>query len=243
MQTEQLAVDHALDNRAATRPVTVGRAQGIDTWLIDLDNTIYPATVDLFPQFDARVRDYIARLLKISPDNAAVLQKKIWEEYGNSLRGLMALYDCAPHDFIEHIHDIDLSSIEPSPILDLLLSRLPGRKLIFTSGSALHAERVTDRLGVRHHFDGMFDIVASGFMAKPEMAVYQQLVKRFDVDPARAIMIDDVALNLAPAHELGMRTVWVRPEPQTLVAPNGGHAHIHHETVDLIRFLQSWLDD
>ena len=244
VREEKSIAGYAADSRVISQATSIAaEAKGIDTWLIDLDNTIYPATVDLFPQFDARVRDYIVRLLNVSADEAAGLQKKIWDEYGNSLRGLMALYNCVPHDFIAHIHDIDLSSIDASPVLDRLLSRLPGRKLIFTSGSALHAERVTDRLGVRHHFDGMFDIVASGFMAKPEMSVYQQLVKRYDFNPARAIMIDDVASNLAPAHQLGMHTVWVRPEPHGSAALKGDHTHIDHETDDLIRFLQNWLKD
>lgn len=211
----------------------------VETWLIDLDNTIYPAHVDLFPQFAMRVRDYIVGLLKVSPDEATALHGRIFAEYGNSLRGLMARYQCQPLEFLEHIHDIDLSMIEPSPALEGLLGRLPGRKLIFTSGSAAHAERVTQRLGVRHHFENTFDIIAAGFSAKPDPMVYAKLIRNFGIDPARAAMIDDVEANLLPAHELGMRTVWIRREAgQPAASPR---PHIHHEADDLIRFLQGWL--
>jgi len=225
--------------RIASPAAPVAAECDIETWLIDLDNTIYPAHVDLFPQFAIRVRDYIVGLLKISPDEATALHSRILAEYGNSLRGLMGRYQCQPLEFLEHIHDIDLSMIESSPTLDGLLGRLPGRKLIFTSGSAAHAERVMRRLGVRHHFDNTFDIIAAGFAAKADPVVNASLIKSFGIDPARTAMIDDVEANLLPAHELGMRTIWIRREAGR--QPSASRVHIHHESDDLIRFLQGWL--
>lgn len=232
--------------RETTRvpPSSAVDVANVDAWLIDLDNTLYPATVDLFPQFDARVGQYISRLLGVGPDEAARLQIKIWNEYGNSLRGLMSMYDCAPLDFIEFIHDIDLTSIDASPLLDQALRRLPGRKLIFTNGSAAHAERVMARMGVAHHFEAIFDIVASGFATKPETVVYRDIVKRFGLQPARTMMVDDVAANLEPAHRLGMRTVWVRSRAVDSPLPTSGNRQdfVHHETDDLLGFLQQALD-
>jgi len=225
-------------------PAAAVDVANVDAWLIDLDNTLYPATVDLFPQFDARVGQYISRLLGVGADEAGRLQIKIWNEYGNSLRGLMSLYDCAPLDFIEFIHDIDLTSIAASPRLDQALRRLPGRKLIFTSGSAAHAERVMARMGVAHHFEAVFDIIASGFATKPEAVVYRDIVKRFGLDPVRTMMVDDVAANLEPAHRLGMRTVWIRSRAANAPQPTSRSRHdfVHRETDDLLEFLQQALD-
>ena len=216
---------------------------GIDTWVFDLDNTLYSASSNLFDQVSDRIGQYIASFLGVDREEAHRLQKKYWREHGTSLRGLMTLHACKPEEFIEFVHDIDLSAVAANPELDAALARLDGRKVIFTNGSVPHAERIMARLGVAHHFEGVFDIVASDYIPKPELSVYQRLVGRFGFDPRAAIMLDDMAHNLEPAHALGMRTVWVRtPESQERLAALGGRRdHIHHETDDVTSFLQDWL--
>ncbi len=232
--------EDVLDAAAAGVDLTASRA--VETWVFDLDNTLYAASSNLFDQVSDRIGQYISRFLGVDRAEAHRLQKKYWHEHGTSLRGLMTLHACQPEEFIEFVHDIDLSAIVPSPQLDAALARLDGRKVIFTNGSVPHAERIMARLGVAHHFEGVFDIVASDYVPKPEIAVYRRLVDRFGFDPRGAIMLDDMAHNLKPAHELGMRTVWVRtPESQERLAALGGERdHIHHETDDVVRFLQDW---
>lgn len=180
------------------------------TWVFDLDNTLYPPSINLFEQIDRRMRDYIAAALGISPDDAFRIQKRYFLEYGTSLRGLMNRHGMDPAPFLEHVHDIDVTMLAPAPALDAALAALPGRKLIHTNGSTRHAERVMDRLGVAHHFDAVFDIVAARYTPKPEPGPYADLLSRFGVDPRRAVMVEDMARNLAPAADLGMTTVWVR---------------------------------
>ncbi|MGE0154020.1 MAG: pyrimidine 5'-nucleotidase [Reyranellaceae bacterium] len=217
-------------------------APEIDTWVFDLDNTLYHASHNLFDQVSDRIGQFIARFLDVDRQEAHRLQKLYWHEHGTSLRGLMTLHQCRPEEFIEFVHDIDLSVIPPDPELDAALARLPGRKVIFTNGSVPHAERVMQRLGVARHFDGVFDIVACDYVPKPEQAVYERLVGHFGFMPERAVMLDDMAHNLKPAHALGMRTVWVRTDEslQRLQATGGDRSHIHHETDDVVRFLQQW---
>jgi putative hydrolase of the HAD superfamily len=155
----------------------------------------------------------------------------------------MLLHDCPPEEFLHYVHDIDVSGVEPSAALNEALTQLPGRKVIFTNGTVPHAQRIMDRLGVAHHFDGIFDIVASAYIPKPERAVYEQMLQQHKIDPRRAIMLDDMAHNLKPAHDLGMATVWVRT-PESLVRheqSGGDKAHIHHETDDVVAWLQTWL--
>jgi putative hydrolase of the HAD superfamily len=213
-----------------------------ETWLFDLDNTLYPARCDLFAQTDRRMGDYISRLLEVSYDDAKRIQKDYWRRYGTSLRGLMTEHGIEPTAFLDYVHDIDYAPVAHSPALAAALGRLSGRKIVFTNGTTRHAERVLERLGVAHHFDGIYDIVAAVYVPKPEMSIYRDVVDRYAVEPARAVMLDDIAANLRPAAELGMRTVWIRtPESVQRVA---GQAldHVHHQADDLVDWLHEWLD-
>ena len=217
----------------------------IESWVFDLDNTLYPPEVDLWGQIDARMKDYIARFLKISRDDAFRLQKDYYRRFGTSMRGLMIEHGLQPDDFLAYVHDIDHSLLEPDPRLAAALSRLPGRKLILTNGSIAHAEAVTARLGVAEQFAGVFDIVAADFLPKPNRETYARFLAHYGVDPARAAMFEDLARNLEVPHALGMATV--------LVVPNGAREvlreawelegrnapHVGHVTDDLAGFLEA----
>lgn len=218
-------------------------AAAIDTWIFDLDNTLYPARCDLFAQVDRRIGEFIARYLEVSPEEARRLQKEYWRAHGTSLRGMMLRHGCPPDEFLDYVHDIDVSPVPQSAALDAALARLPGRKLVFTNGTVPHAERVMERLGVRRHFEGVFDIVASDYVPKPEIGVYRRFVELHAIEPTRAIMLDDMAHNLLPAHQLGMQTVWVRTEDSVarLEQAGGDTAHIHHQAEDVVEWLQDWL--
>jgi len=182
----------------------------VDTWVFDLDNTLYPARHNLFELIDRKIGEFIVATLRLDSAAARRVQKSYFREYGATLRGLMLNHGIDPVAFLDFVHQIDVSRVPPNPELDVALERLNGRKLIFTNASARHAEKVIARLGVAHHFDAIFDIRDAGYIAKPDPASYAALVERHAVDPRAAAMIDDIARNLAPAAELGMVTVWVR---------------------------------
>jgi putative hydrolase of the HAD superfamily len=214
-------------------------------WVFDLDNTLYPASSSLFPQIDRRMRQFIALELKLDLDSALQLQKQYYRDYGTTLAGLMQVHGLPPDAFLAYVHDIDHSVLQPAPRLDAVLARLPGRKLIFTNGSASHAEKVLDQLGLARHFDAVFDIKSAGYVPKPALESYRRLLRRFAIDASRAVMLDDLARNLVAAAELGMTTVWVREADH----PDGGHraagdatpAGIDHVTDDLTAWLESRL--
>jgi putative hydrolase of the HAD superfamily len=208
-----------------------------ETWIFDLDNTLYPASCNLFAQVDKHIGEFIAQLLKVDADEAFRIQKQYFRDYGTSLRGLMLHHQVDPGLFLEFVHAIDVTPVQPSPILERALRRLPGRKVVFTNGSAKHAENVMARLGVSHCFDAVFDIVAADYFPKPEPFVYDVLVRRHWIDPTRAVMVEDLAKNLLPAHEMGMTTVLVRTGVEWARDGVDG-AHIHFITDD----LQLWLD-
>src|SRR5262249_9263398 len=162
-------------------------------------------------------------------------------DQGTSMRGLMSLHGVDPRHFLSYVHDIDYSPVPASPELEKSLAALPGRKIIFTAGDVAHAEKVMAQLGVAHHFEAIFDIEAGDYWPKPHQPIYDKLVARHGVDPQRAAMIDDIAVNLRPAAGMGMRPVWVRTEESVKRAAGIDLSHIHHQTDDLATWLANWV--
>jgi putative hydrolase of the HAD superfamily len=218
----------------------------IDTWVFDLDNTLYPAHSRVWPQIDLRITLYLCHLFGLDGLSARALQKHYYYRYGTTLNGLMAENSIDPHPYLDFAHDIDLSTLDPDPELGQAIERLPGRKLIFTSGSARHAANVTGRLGFAGHFEAVFDIIDASFVPKPDARTYQRFIERHDVDPNRAVMFEDIAKNLVVPDRLGMQTVLVLPKNQDPYREAHEQsaedaAHIHHQTTDLTAFLQNLL--
>lgn len=213
----------------------------VDTWVFDLDNTLYPASSDLFAQVSDRMRFFIRDLLGVDEEEAHRLQKGYFLSHGTTLKGLIDHHDIDPQDFLDYVHQIDLSPIPPNPDLPSILERLPGRKLIFTNGSVQHARNIMEHLGIDTHFDGIFDIVHSDFVPKKHVEPYRRFLAAHDVDPASAAMFEDMARNLAPAHEVGMTTVWI-PGISEWSFDNSEGEHIHYVTEDLNQFLLAALD-
>lgn len=214
------------------------RLDHIDTWVFDLDNTLYPAECNLFAQVDRRITAFIAEALGVDQGEARRIQKTYFSSYGTTLRGLMENHGVDPQAFLTYVHDIDLSWIAPSAALEAALARIDGRKLVFTNGTAEHVERVLDRLGVRHRFDGIFDIVDADYVPKPHRRAFEALFTRHDVDPRRAAMFEDIAKNLIQAAALGMTTIWVKTDsPWAREGADGDH--IHHVADNLVDWLEA----
>jgi putative hydrolase of the HAD superfamily len=213
----------------------------IDTWIFDLDNTLYPASCRLFDQVERLIGAYVAQHLNVDAQEAHRLQKLYFREHGTTLNGLMLRHGVDPHHFLEFVHAIDLTPVQPSPALAGALARLPGRKLIYTNGSVAHAERVMDKLGVREHFSEIFDIVAGDFVPKPREPSYRALIERHEIEPTRSALFEDLPQNLEPAAAMGMVTVLVRTDSPWAQAGSDG-PHIHHVTDDLAGWLAEVLD-
>jgi putative hydrolase of the HAD superfamily len=216
----------------------------VETWVFDLDNTLYPHHLNLWQQVDVRIRDYISRFLDVTHDEAFRVQKDLYKRYGTSMRGLMTEHGMEPDDFLDFVHQIDHSPLEPNPALGAALERLGGRKLILTNGTRKHADAVMQRLAVHHHFEDVFDIIAAELEPKPRAQTYDRFLARHGVDPTRAAMFEDLARNLEVPHALGMTTVLVVPEGTREVfredwEMEGRDApHVDHVTDDLAGFLE-----
>jgi putative hydrolase of the HAD superfamily len=215
----------------------------VNVWIFDLDNTLYPHECQLWPQVDQRITLFLVEMFGIDGMSARALQKYYYTRYGTTLKGLMDEHAISPHDFLDFAHQIDLSLVDPDPRLGQAIEALPGRKLILTNGSRQHAENVSRKLGIRDHFEEIFDIVAADFVPKPETRTYEKFLALHDVDPSRAAMFEDLAKNLVAPAALGMKTVLVLPkvvdpfrEAHEQTAPEA--PYIHHRTTDLAGFLE-----
>ncbi len=222
----------------AKNPRPLAHLANADVWIFDLDNTLYPASCNLFSQVERNMTRFIIDLLEVEHQVAHDIQKKYFREHGTTMRGLMHHHDVEPGVFLDFVHDVDLADVPEDPVLDAHLSRLPGRKLIFTNGSVSHAENITRHLGIDHHFDDIFDIVASEFIPKPDPGVYVSLIRKFSVEPGSSVMVEDMARNLRPAAEMGMSTVWVRTETAWGIE-GSDEDYVHHVVDD----LTDWLGD
>ena len=221
---------------------------GRDTWVFDLDNTLYPAECDLFAEIDQRMTDFVARFLRLDRAEARTLQKRYYAEHGTTLKGLMTMHGMAPDEFLAHVHEIDLSPLPIKPDLCDAIAALPGRKLVYTNGSRRHAERVTEYMKVHTAFDGLFGIEDSGYHPKPSQDAYDAFCTHYDVDPSKAVLLEDLERNLAPAHAMGFATVLVHSSKDWSHEPAAARPagigddlppHIDYVTRDLTEFLRS----
>ena len=209
----------------------------IDTWVFDLDNTLYHPKHRLFDQIDAKMGTFIADMFNCDLVEARRIQKDYFHAHGTTLAGLMKDHGVKPDHFLDVVHDIILDNLEPEPGLREALAALPGRRLIFTNADATYAGRVLDKLGVADLFDGIFDIHTAHYVPKPADAPYTALVKMFAIDPARSIFFEDMARNLSPAHRLGFTTVWIDNGSES-GDRDSDPAYIDYHIDDLVPFLQ-----
>ena len=212
--------------------------------MFDLDNTLYPHHVNLWQQVDARIGEFVSAWLKMSAEEARLIQKDYYRRYGTTMRGMMTEHGVRADDYLAYVHKIDHSPLEPNPAMGEAITKLPGRKLILTNGSVDHVDAVLGRLGLSSHFDGVFDIVAAELEPKPAPGTYQKFLALHSVDPAKSAMFEDLARNLVVPHRLGMTTVLVVPDGTREVVREDwelegrNDAHVDHVTDDLTGFLQ-----
>jgi putative hydrolase of the HAD superfamily len=216
--------------------------QNIDSWIFDLDNSLYPASCDLFALIDERMGEFIMRLLGCDAAEARRVQKNYFHEHGTTLAGLMAAHGTDPREFLDFVHDIDLARLSADPRVVAALDRLPGRKFVFTNGDEAYAGRVLEKLGLANAFDGLHDIHAMDYVPKPDPRAYAHMCERYDIDPARALFVEDMARNLVPAKALGMTTVWVDNGSEQ-AGRDADPAFIDYRTSDIADWLSEITSD
>ena len=207
----------------------------VTTWVFDLDHTLYPPHMALFDQINVKMTAYVMEALGVDRAEADRLRHRYWREHGTTLAGLMDLHGVDPGPYLEEVHEIDFSVLSPDPALAARIRALPGRRIIYTNGTAPYAEKVIAARGLAGLFDAIYGVEHAGLRPKPERRAFEAVFARDGLDPTRAAMFEDDIRNLAAPHEMGLRTVHVAPEPEPA-------AHVHHHTDDLTAFLTRLTD-
>lgn len=207
----------------------------VQTWVFDLDNTLYPPSARLFDLIEVRMTAWVMKELKVNKAEADRLRVHYWETHGTTLAGLMREHGVAPEGYLVDVHDISMESLTPDPVLAQTIRALPGRRIVYTNGCAPYAERVLAARGLSNLFDAVYGVEHAGFLPKPERAAFDTVFAIDGLNPATSAMFEDDARNLAAPHDMGMRTVHVAPERD-----QGDHVHYH--TDDLGGFLVRLLD-
>jgi len=218
----------------------IDRLSHVRNWIFDLDNTLYPASADLFAHIDRRMTAFIAELLSVDLVEAHRIQKAYFIGHGTTLAGLMAEHQVDPHAFLAYVHDIEMDVLQADAPLVAALARLPGRKLVFTNGDGPYALKVLERLGLGGSFEAVHDIHAMNLRPKPQPEAYAGLCAAFDLDPRESLFVEDMARNLKPAKAIGMTTVWV--DNWSEQAPDADRSYIDFHIYALARWLEQILE-
>ena len=210
----------------------------IDTWVFDLDNTLYSAESGIFQQVHELMGKFVSNKLKIDLDSAKKIQKKYFIKHGTTLKGLMDNHGVEPDEFLDYVHKLDYSIIHPNNDLNKEISKLQGRKIIYTNANRQHVNEILLRLDLTNIFDGIFDIKMANYIPKPEINAYKDFIKRFNINPKTTIMFDDIAKNLVPAKNVGFKSVWIDLGIENISDDiKNSKQFLDFETKDLSKFL------
>ena len=181
----------------------------INTWIFDLDNTLYSADSGIFQQVHKLMGEFISKNLKMDMVEAKKLQSKYYKLHGTTLSGLMENHGVEPDYFLDEVHKLDYSIVGPDEILNKELEKIQGRKIIYTNANKKHVVDVLERINLANFFDEIFDIKMANYIPKPEIRPYEQIIDIFNINPSSSAMFDDIAKNLVPAKKVGFTPVWV----------------------------------
>jgi putative hydrolase of the HAD superfamily len=211
--------------------------QSIEFWIFDLDNTLYSGKTKVFEQVDKKMSKYISQKLDVSIEEAKKIQKNYFHKYNTTLNGMIKNHKVDANEFLEFVHDINIDFLKKDLILSEELKKLDGKKIIFTNGSKKHALNVSKKIGIDQHFDDIFDIVDSKFIPKPIIEPYKRLVEKHKIDPKLCVLVEDIARNLKPAYEMGMKTVWIEND-EPWAKKFSDSSFVNYKTNNLSEFLK-----
>ena len=211
--------------------------QSIKFWIFDLDNTLYSGKTKVFEQVDKKMSEYISKKLKIDLEEAKKIQKNYFHKYNTTLNGMIKNHKIDANEFLDFVHDINIDFLKKNTFLEEELKKLDGKKIIFTNGSKKHAIHVTKKIGIDKYFDDIFDIIDSKLIPKPSIEPYKKLVEKHKIDPKLCVLVEDIARNLKPAYEMGMKTIWIEND-EPWACKFSDSDFVNYKTNNLSEFLK-----
>jgi putative hydrolase of the HAD superfamily len=210
----------------------------IDTWIFDLDNTLYSADSGIFQQVGELMSKFVSNHLNIDIKEAKKIRSKYYRQHGTTLRGMMDNHGVDPEIFLKEVHKLDYSIVTPNHKLNEELAKLKGRKIIYTNANQQHANDVLVQLKLTNMFDNIFDIKMADYVPKPEVKPYMKFIEKFDINPVCSAMFDDIAKNLVPAKNVGFTSIWVDAGYENFMDDiESSKNYLDYKTKDLSFFL------
>ena len=185
------------------------KLKNIKNILFDCDGVLYQDLEAVFGQVSKKMTEYISKKLNLDLKVAKELQRSYFHKYDTSLNGLMIHHDIPPKEFLDYVHDIDLSFLEKDKTLRNELESTNLRKFVFTNGSKEHVKNITTSLGIDDQFENVFDIVDAKYNPKPAAKAFDLMLEKFKIDPKETLYIEDIAKNLSIGKERGTITAWL----------------------------------
>ena len=211
----------------------------INTWVFDLDNTLYSADSGIFQQVHVLMGEFVSKHLNIDIKEAKEIQRKYYKQHGTTLRGMMDNHGVDPDHFLAEVHKLDYSIVGPNHKLNEALKKLQGRKIIYTNANMQHALDVLERIELSNFFDEIYDIKMANYIPKPELAPYEQMIAQFDIETKSSAMFDDIAKNLVPAKNVGFTSVWIDAGYENFSDDiKASKQYLDHETTNITEFLE-----
>ncbi len=185
------------------------KLKNIKNILFDCDGVLYQDLEAVFGQVSKRMTEYISKKLNLDFKVAKELQRSYFHKYDTSLNGLMIHHNIPPREFLDYVHDIDLSFLEKDQTLRKELVSTNLRKFVFTNGSKEHVKNITTSLGIDDQFENVFDIVDAKYNPKPAAKAFDLMIEKFKIDPKETLYIEDIAKNLSIGKKRGTITAWL----------------------------------
>ena len=202
----------------------------VETWVFDLDNTLYPPSMGLFPQIERRMTDWVMQNLGLGRAEADRLRATYWRAHGTTLAGLMRDHHIDPAPYLSYVHELDFTVLSPDPVLARALKSLPGRRIVYTNADTRYAGRVLKARGLTGIFDAVYGVEDAQYHPKPDRLAFETVFAKDRLNPATAAMFEDDPWNLKAPHAMGLATIHVAANPSRA-------AHIHYRTRNLTSFL------
>jgi putative hydrolase of the HAD superfamily len=191
-------------------------AGGIRAVLFDFGGVILTSPFDAFAEYERRhglPTGFIRGLNATNPDDNAWARLERSEV---SLAEFSTLFEAearvAGHELVGR-DVIALLSGELRPAMVEAVRRCSERLITamltnnFVVGDG-HVDRESEMGAVLSLFDAIIESSKTG-LRKPDVRFYELACERLDIQPAEAVFLDDLGINLKPARALGMTTIKV----------------------------------